>query len=144
MMNLNAGPILARKAAENRHFNSALEMCEAAGELILPRFKPFERFCGPARWTVSPVRGNKDFDVVVSFGYAAGCGNKLKFSSRLSSPMLGGPTLTGMQKAVRLKELSRDALAESFISLNAVIAEQAFEAVVLEEPWRLAQIFRWR
>ena len=143
-MKLDAGPILARKAAGMQKFNDLRELCVAVGEKVLPQFEPFEDFCGKPTWKVAPKNSDFSFRLLLSFGYVDACNRRLVFDADLLSPSVGLPKIVGLSKMVQLKRLSVDTVAQGFIDVHSANAELAFEAVVLKQPWRLARIFRWQ
>lgn len=145
MMKLDAGPILARKTAKNRRYNSVLEMCVAAGEVVKSVFQPFEEFCGSPEWRVSRGSQPATLDLVLAYRYIDGAGRKLGFQSTLSFNEGSSLSISNHRNQNHvLNSLSKKEISDAFVGSQATTAEQVFDAVVSDEPWRLAHILRWR
>ena len=140
-MNLDAGPILARKRAEDRRRQTMLSACLDAEPILFERFRPFEKFCGKPAWTVS---GSKALQLKLQYPYRAGCGTRLAFKACLEANDADRLKLHGLRTSAMIADVDAEGIAAAFVKVLTWEAEQAFDAIVYETPWHLAEILKWR
>jgi hypothetical protein len=140
-MKLNETALLARKQDLAKSRAELLALCEDAGAIVLEQFAPFKKYAGSPTWRVSGAAYDASFMVrlELAFPYRDGRGATLRFSASLMARS-GSSTLYTGTRAYPVS-LIDEAIAAVFIESQARLAERAFEAIVLGEPWRLERIF---
>lgn len=142
-MKLDETKILDRKKREGRSFRSLVELCKAAGPLITREFKPFEKYCGPARWSVSARPGVELLDLGIIFDrFTMPDGRPLEFQGNLIRTIVDTQNLCAYGKNHNIKSPSTDEVASAFVVVTGPTAERAFEGIVLGELWRIPPLRR--
>lgn len=137
-MKLDEAPILERKRQRDELIRSQVEMSMAAGPLVLAEFRPFEQYIGKPEWCV----GTEGLTLMLRYPHKNAHGNRICFTASLQFPFNGKPNLQSHKRWVALTKNSPEGIANAFVDCLGPIAEEAFEAIVLEETWRLERIIR--
>ena len=140
-MNLDVGPILARKRAEDRRRQTILSACLDAEPILFERFRAFEKFCGKPVWTVS---GSNALQLKLQYPYRAGCGTRLAFKASVAAHGGNSLRLDGLRTSTIMADVDAEGIAAAFVKVLTWEAEQAFDAIVGGNCWHLAEILRWR
>lgn len=137
-MKLDDAPILERKRQRERTIKNQLEMSIAAGPLVMEQFEPFEKYIGKPEWCV----GTEGLHLMLIYPAKTAGGNRICFSANLRFPVAGRAAVSSSKLMVYLDGNSPEGIAEAFVACLTTIAEEAFEAIVLDETWRLERILR--
>jgi hypothetical protein len=137
-MKLDDKPLLAVLAERAERITSLKQMADGACALIATELEPFEKYCGKV--AVTFLSGSKT-TITAAWRYRLPCGTKLAIEAKLELHPQGW-VMNGNQRSVNVWPLSREAVAEAFVTVNQTVAEAAFEAVVLGEGWRLRHILQ--
>lgn len=138
-MYLNDEPLLARKMATQKQSEALHDLCLRACPAIAEKFRSFEKYCGTVDVSAVPAEQNS-VQISVRFNYKWGYDNKLVF--RATVRRHGDDlVLVDRRGGAPIAVPEPGCIALAFLDAVATPAERAFEAIVLEEPWRLRQIF---
>lgn len=138
-MYLDDAPILARKMATQKQSEALHDLCLRACPAIAEQFQPFETYCGPVDVSVT-LTSHDSAQITAGFRYRQPHGPRLAFTAtvrRHGDDLVlvdrRGSAPIAVPEPVWIVLAFRDAVAAQ--------AERAFEAIVLDEPWRLRHIF---
>lgn len=141
-MYLDDAPILARKMAAQRRSDALMDLCFRACPAIAEQFQPFEKYCGPVDVSAA-LTSHDSAQITAGFHYRHPHGPRLAFTAtvrRRGDDLV----LVDRRGSAVIPVPEPGCIALTFLDAVAAQAERAFEAIVLEEPWRLRQIFLQR
>lgn len=139
-MLLDDRPILARKLAAQKQSDALLDLCQRACPGIAAQFAPFEKYCGAVN-VFAALTSHDSAQITAGFSYRQPHGPRLAFTvtvRRRGDDLV----LVDRRGSAPIAVPEPSCIALEFLDSVERQAEAAFEAVVLDEPWRLRQIFR--
>ncbi len=139
-MFLDDGPILARKLEAKKRSDALVDLCQRACPAIAAQLGAFEKYCGPAHLYTS-LTSPDTVRLTAGFSYALPNGVNMRFTATVGRR---GDDLVLIDRrgSAPIPAPKPGCIASEFLEAITPQAEAAFEAIVLDEPWRLMHIFR--
>lgn len=139
-MLLDDGPILARKLEAKKQSDALVDLCQRACPAIAAQLRAFEKYCGPAHVYTTLISPDS-VRLTAGLSYSMPNGVNLRFTAtvgRRGDDLI----LIDRRGGAPIPVLEPGCVALEFLESITPLAEAAFEAIVLDEPWRLMHIFR--
>jgi hypothetical protein len=139
-MFLDDEPILARKLEAKKQSDALVDLCQRACPAIAAPLGAFEKYCGPVHVYTTLISPDS-VRLTAGFSYNMPSGEKMRFTATVGRRR-DDLVLIDRRGSAPIPVPEPGYVALAFLESITPQAEAAFEAIVLDEPWRLMRLLR--